>query len=245
MSLFSFQGKVYLAERTAQGKPAKLEWVGNAPELTLQLATETTDKTESYTGNRLQIGQLSRGKTATLNLTLDEWTAKNLALALYGKAMEIAGSTVTAEPLPSGLAAGDLVRLEYPFASDIVLTADSTPLVLDTDYRIESVPGSVIEILTPQTGPVTATYEYESVQSVTMFTETPPERWLFLDGINTENGEPVLVDLYRCKFNPVGDLALITDEYGSLSLSGSVLYDALNARDANLGGYGRSMQKAS
>ncbi|HBO0844475.1 TPA: hypothetical protein NID24_006616, partial [Pseudomonas aeruginosa] len=53
----------------------------------------------------------------------------------------------------------------------------------------------------------------------------------------------VLVDLFRCKFNPVGTLAMIHEEYGNLPLTGSVLYDPLNAGDPMLGGYGRYIEK--
>lgn len=240
--LVSLQGKIWLATRSPQGKYEKPVWVGNAPTATLQLATESTKKTESFSGSRLQIGELDRGKTATLNVTLDEWFVSNLALGLYGTAADVVAGTVTAESLPSPLKTGDFIRLDHPFTSDVVLTA-TAPLVLDTDYRIESPAGGLIEILKDSTPPVKAAYSYEAVTSLTMFTARPPERWLFLDGINTETGESVLVDLYRCKFNPVSDLGLIHDEYGSLALTGSVLYDPLNARDTTLGGYGRMITK--
>ncbi|HHQ4411675.1 TPA: hypothetical protein ACSQWA_006062 [Pseudomonas aeruginosa] len=243
MSLISLQGKVWLANRSATGKYEKPVWVGNAPTVTLQLATETTPKTESYSSNRLQIGLLDRGKTATLNITLDEWLPQNLALGLYATQIDITGTTVTAEPLPATLAAGDFIRLDRPLVDDVVLTANSAPLVLGTDYRIESAAGGLLEILKAQTDPVTAAYQYADATSLTIFTSRPPERWLYLDGINTETNEPVLVDLYRCKFNPVGDLSLIHDEYGNLPLTGAVLFDALNAKDANLGGYGRMITK--
>lgn len=240
--LFSLQGKIWLATRTAQGKYEKQRWVGNAPTFQLQLQTETSQKMESYTGNRLQIGELSRAKTATFNLTLDEWTPENLMLAFYGLQLNIETGTVTAEALPTGLVAGEVVKLEYPFASAITLEANSTPLVEDTDYRIESANAGLIEFLTDQADPVTADYTYADMEGVTMFTGKPPERWLILDGINTDNDEPVIVELFRCKFNPVGDLNLITDEYGNIPLSGAVLYDTLNAADANLGGFGRTLR---
>ncbi|CAD5107237.1 phage tail tube protein [Zestomonas carbonaria] len=246
MSLFSFQGKVWLAERSAQGKPLKKTWLGNVPSLTLQLATETSNKIESFSGNRLQYGLLQRGKTATLNMTLDEWTAYNIALALYAQQVAIPTSTVTGEALPTPLAVGDVIRLAKPFISDLVLTqAPSTVLVAGTDYRIESASAGLIEFLTAPSAAVTAAYENEAAEAVTMFTQTPPERWLLLDGINTETQEEVLLDLYRCKFNPVSDFGLIHDEYGSLPLTGSVLFDPLNAATANLGGYGRVVQKAA
>lgn len=241
--LFSFQGKIWLATRNAQGKYEKQRFVGNAPSLQLQMQTETSQKMDSYTGNRLQIGELSRGKTATLNITLDEWTPENLVLAFYGDQVSIAGDTVTDEALPEGIEAGEVVRLDYGFISDLVLEADATPLEEGTDYRIESESAGLVEFLTAQAGPVSADYEHAAASAVTMFTGAPPERWLLLDGINTENDERVIVELFRVKFQPVGDLNLIVDEYGSLPLTGNVLFDALNADDANLGGFGRSIQR--
>lgn len=241
--LVSLQGSIYLATRSALGKYEKPVWVGNAPACTLQLATETTPKNESFSGNRLQIGLLDRGKTATLNLTLDEWLVQNLALGLYANHNPLVGGSVTGEALPGNLLEGEFVRLDHPFVDELELAVGGTPLVLGTDYRVHSPAGGLIEVLTAQTTGPTAAYEYAAVDSLAMFTSRPPERWLFLDGINTETGEAVLVDLYRTKFNPVGELGLIHEEYGSLPLTGAVLYDPLNARDANLGGYGRMITK--
>lgn len=86
-------GAVLVAKLTEQ------TWVGNAPTCELQLATETTNVTESFSGNRLQYGQLDRGKTATINLTLDEWLLPNLILGLYAQQVAIPGVTVTGEAL--------------------------------------------------------------------------------------------------------------------------------------------------
>ena len=243
MSLVSLQGKIWLATRSAAGKYEKPVWVGNAPTVSLALGSETSNKTESFSGNRLQIGQLDRGKTATLTLTLDEWLVQNLVLGLYASQLDIPGGTVTAEPLPGALIEGDFVRLDHQFIDDLVLTAGGTALVEGTNYRIESAAGGLIEMLQAQATAATAAYEYADANNLTIFTQRPPERWLFLDGINTETNESVLVDLYRCKFNPVGELGLIHDEYGNLPLTGTVLYDPLNARYANLGGFGRMITK--
>ncbi|MCY1266025.1 hypothetical protein D9M69_218760 [compost metagenome] len=116
-------------------------------------------------------------------------------------------------------------------------------LVAGTDYRIESANAGLVEFLTPQATAVTAAYDSEEAVALTMFTQQPPERWFVLDGIDTETGKSVIVDLFRCKFNPVGTLGLIHEEYGSLPLTGSVLYDPLNAGDPLLGGYGRYIEK--
>lgn len=242
-SLFSFQGKVWLAERSSAAKPLKPIWYGNASQLQIQMNVANTDKTESFSGNRLLYGQLAGAKTANVSLTLDEWSIMGLAMAMYGLEITAAGSTVTGEALPTPLAAGDVVVLEHGFIDDLVIDNGGTPLVLDTDYRIESPNAGLIEFLTPQATPLEADYEYAATESLTIFTQQPKERWLLFDGINTENNEPVLIDLYRLKLNPPGDLNLIQDDYGSLPLTGAVLYDPVNAREANFGGFGRIRQK--
>lgn len=250
MSLFSFQGKVWAGERLSSGKLSKPEWLGNVPSLTLQLATETTNKTESFSGNRLQYGRLQRGKTATINMACDELLPQNIALALWATTLEVASGTVTGEVLPSALAVGDHVKLDHPFVSSVVIT-DSTgsPVTLtpNTHYSVESLNSGLIKILdlASLTQPFSAAYSYAGRESFTLFTAAPPERYILLDGINTETNEPVVVTLYRCRFDPTSDMALINDEYGQFSLTGSVLYDVVNAANANLGGFGRMDLKAA
>lgn len=42
--LFSFQDRVLLGDRLENGKPGKLEWIGNTPTCTLSITTENTEK---------------------------------------------------------------------------------------------------------------------------------------------------------------------------------------------------------
>lgn len=250
MSLFSFQGRVYAGSRLSSGKLSKPVWMGNVPTMTLQMSTESTNKTESFSGNRLQYGRLQRGKTATLNLTFDEFLPQNVALALWASDLDVVTGNVTGEAFESGLIAGDHVKLDHPFVSAVVISdSNGTPatLTLGTHYEVVSGNAGLIRILNPATftQPFTAAYSYAARESFTLFTAAPPERYIMLDGVNTETNEPVVVTLYRCKFDPVSDLGLINDEYGQFQLSGSVLYDVTNAANANLGGFGRIDLKAA
>lgn len=250
MSLFSFQGRVYAGERLPNGKLSKPIWLGNVPTMTLQLATETTNKTESFSGNRLQYGRLQRGKTATLNLTFDELLPANLALALWATQLDVVGASVTGESLPTGLAVGDHVKLDHPFVSAVALTDSAgTPasLTLNTHYEVVSANAGLIKMLNLAsfTQPFVAAYSYAARDSFTLFTAAPPERYIMLDGVDTETNEAVIVTLYRCRFDPVSDMGLIHDEYGQFPLTGSVLFDTVNAANANLGGFGRLDLKAA
>lgn len=247
MSDYSLQGKVWLAKRLSSGKCGALQWIGDNSDLTLKLTTDKSERTESWSGNRLTSAVLQKAKKAEISLKPNQLDPKVLALALYANVATIAAGTVTAEALPADLAVGDTVVLDHPNSSDVVIT-DSTPttpktLVLGTDYRIESAAGSLITLLslgTPAfTPPFSVAYSYAGGVDLAMFTGPIPERYLVFDGINTLTGDRILVRLYRCQLDPVSDLALIGDDLGEMTLGGSVLFDAVNAADANLGGFGK------
>lgn len=250
MQDFSFQGVLRLGTRRAGGKPGILRDVGDAPKCTVSLTSETEKRKESRTGQRLTSGVLDKGKEATVALTLNYASAKNLAEGLYGTINQVAGGTATAEALPSGLAVDDEVALDFGDVSSVVITDSAgTPATLTagTHYEVASANAGVIRILDVGsfTQPFKAAYSYGAAVDVTMFSATPPERYLLLDGINTVDNQPVTVHLYRCKFQPLQNLDLINDSYGQIELTGEVLYDTEAVADASLGPFGKIRQRGA
>lgn len=247
MQSFSFQGKVYLGARLTGGLPGKLFWVGDAPKCDVSLQTDAEDQKESYSGNRLTSARLQKGNTASVALTLNWASGQNLALGLYGTELAVASGTVTAEALPAGLEAGDFVVLEHGGVSAVVVKDSAgTPVTLTagTHYEVDSANGGVLKILDPASfaQPLTVAYAYTASADVTMFTAAPPERYLFLDGVNTVDGSPVRVRLYKVRFDPSSSIPCINESFGQLELSGSVLFDSEAAADDNLGGFGKIEQ---
>ena len=241
--LFSFQGKVYLAQRQPSGKPGPLRWVGNAPQLQLALEVQNSDKTESFSGNRLLYGRLVQSKTANVNLTLDEATPENLAEGMYSVPATLPAGTVSSELLPTGLKANDLVALDRGWVSDVALTDSANPPVTvpAANWWTESPSSGLIGLRKVEgfTQPFKAAYKHGETVNIALFSTPPPERMLFLDGINTVNGRRAKVTLYRVTFNPIEQLDLISEEWGSLQLSGAALFDESRALDPELGGFGR------
>lgn len=241
--LFSFQGKVFLAQRQSNGKPGPLRWVGNAPQLQLQLEVQNSDKTESFSGNRMLYGRLVQSKTANVNLTLDEATPENIAEGLYSIPATLPAGAVNNELLPPGLLAGDLIALDRGWVSDVALTDSANPPVTipPANWWTESPSAGLIGMrkVDGLVQPFKATYKHGETVNIALFNTPPPERMLFLDGINTVNGRRAKVTLYRVAFNPIEQLDLISEEWGSLQLSGAALFDETRALDPNLGGFGR------
>lgn len=249
--LFSLQGYIRIATRLPSGKAGKSWWAGNVPEATLELGAEFARKTESFTGGRTPYGKRKTSQTGRFTGTFDEWSAKNLALGLHSAVLATATGTVTGEVLPGGLAVGDQVRLDHPYASDLVLT-DSTgsPVTVDIDdYELVGHNANVIDILglgsPAYVQPLRAAYDYEAYSSLEVFAEEPEEVFVIFDGIDTETNSPVLIDLFRTSFDPFTNFALINAEYGSLPFGADVLYDPLNALPSGKGGFAKIRQKAA
>jgi hypothetical protein len=237
--LFSFQGYVYLGGLSGR-KIVDPFWVGDAT-MTIALETESVEHNESFSGQRLPYGRLTTKKSATATLTLFEAKTDNLALALYGSNVPVTAGAATAEPLPAATA-GSLIELDHAMVSDLVITDSTASPVTLTEgqhYAIENAAGGLVKILdlTSLTQPLKAAYNYTAADRTGMFTSTPPERFLKMVGVNTLNSAPVVVDLYRVRFDPASELALHHDEFGSFELSGSLLAVAGLMNDA-LGGFG-------
>lgn len=246
MKDFSFQGKVYLGQRGTDGKPQALRWVDDASQLQIQLSTDTEERQESWSGKRLTSVRLTKSTKADFTLTLNAFSVANLALALGATKQDVASGSATAEAFPDSLAVGDIIALDHRDVSDVVISdsTSGTPATLTegTDYKVESAEGGLIKLLNlgSYTQPFTAAYSYAATARLPLFTAgASSERYILLDGINTVDQTRARVRLYRGAFDPASQLDLITDSLSSLEMKGSVLFDSVNAEDANLGGFGR------
>jgi len=244
----SFQGRVYLGKRDDAGLPIEVRSPGNVAELKLSLKTDVLEHYESQTGQRSLDHRMVKQKSATVNLTIEEFTKENLALALYGNHITGTGGSVTAEPIGGDTPViGDRYFLAHPKVSALVVTDSSstpTPLTLGTHYTADTDFGAVQFLdTTGLTAPFKAAYTYGTTTEIGIFTQSVPERYLRLEGINTAQGNAkVLVELYRAAFDPLKEISFISDDYNKFELEGSLLADNTKPFDAVLGQFGRIVQ---
>lgn len=244
----SFQGRVYLGKRDISGQPIDVRSPGNVADLKLSLKTEVLEHFESQSGQRSLDHRMIKSKSATISLSIEEFTKENLALALYGTAVTSNGGTVTDETL-GGIAPviGDRYFLAHPKVSTLVVkdsAATPATLELGTQYTADTDFGAIQFLdVTGLTAPYKASYAYGAVSEIGIFTQPLPERFLRLEGLNTAQGNaPVLVELYRVAFDPLKELALISSDYNKFDLVGSLLADSTKPYDAVLGQFGRIVQ---
>lgn len=251
MSLISLQGAIRVHDRLVSGKPGKGYFVGNVPEATINLATESESVKESFSGSRLPYGTLETGRSGTLTMSFDEWLVKNMALAMHAVSLATTPVAVVGEVFPTGLVAGDQIRLAHPYVdTDGVVLKDSAvgpATVATTKYKLIGHNRSIVELLDVAgfTQPFKADYEYEAYTSLEAFSQASPEKYVIFDGIDTVANVGVFVELYRVKFAPVSNLGLIHAGKGSLPMSAEVLYDPLNLDSNGKGGFYRYTQKAA
>ncbi|HLA34970.1 MAG TPA: hypothetical protein VJ001_08905 [Rhodocyclaceae bacterium] len=245
MQYASFQGRVYLAKRDENGNPIEMRSPGNVASLKLALKTDVLEHYESQTGQRSLDHRMIKSKSATIELTIEEFTKENLALALYGNFQVGTGDTVAAEPFGGATpVVGDRYCLAHPKVSSLIVKDSAgTPATLThgTHYTADTDFGAIQLLdIAGFTPPFAASYSYGAVTEIGLFTQPLPERFLRFEGMNTAQGNAkVLVELYRVAFNPLKDLALISSDYNKFDLDGALLADASKPYDDALGQFGR------
>ncbi len=243
----SFQGRVYLADRDANGNPKDFKFPGNVGQLKIALKTDVLEHYETQTGQRSLDLRMVKQKSATVSLIIEEFTLDNLALALYGHSISRSAGSVLNEVLSgSTIAAGDIFILPHQKVSSVVITDSSTtPQTLDTDdYEIDTDFGRITLLnVTGYQPPLKVSYQYGSVYDISIFTQPPPEKFLRFEGYNTAYGnEKWLVELYRVVFDPLKDLSLISDDLNKFELEGSLLVDTSKPYNYELGQFGRMVK---
>lgn len=184
-------------------------------------------------------------KSATVALTIEEFTKENLSLALYGSHVTGSGGSVINESVGgANPVLGDRYFLAHPKVSALtVVDSAGTPATLTegTHYTLDADFGALQFLdVTGFTAPFKASYTFGAVTEIGIFTQPLPERFLRLEGVNTAAGNAkVLIELYRVAFDPLKKFDIISNDLNKFELEGSLLADSTKPYDAVLGQFGR------
>ncbi len=217
------KGKVYLDGR----------FVGNVSALNLAITEDKVTQTD-YTGpGGGNCATVSRIDAVELSMTMTSYDADNLALAVFGTAASEVTSSISDESIssPATLDEDTLVLTAELIDKDQTVTVTSDPAgttyTEGTDYTVGT---AGITILAGGTiGATTAllvSYEKKAHDLVQALVSSAQEYEIVFDGLNeADSGAPVVVKAYKGKFGPAEDLALISDEFAELTLTGDLLKD--------------------
>lgn len=245
--LFAGLADVIVAPWNTTGVPGKFRELGEIPP-DKGIAFEPKQALTSIFGSspsaqRAPIARLKEGNESMLKLPLLEgWNTDNLALQLLGESSTIAAGSNTGFTFPTGLVAGDLVRLPKARPSSLVLTDSAvSPETVDTaDYSVDEYGIVTILNVASYTQPFKAAWSNAVIQNTAIMTADPQELWIMAKGVNTVTGVKFLVEFYRVSFDAAKVWELIQLKGAAVAeLEGLVLADPSKLADSVLGQFGR------
>lgn len=240
----SLQGASHLA-RNLPGSAKVLRELGNQTSVKLGITSDTFARFETKSGKRQKIGEWTKTRDVSLEITLDEQKKEDVALAFQANIVETGSITVQDQGLGSGLKVGDHIKLDG-FNITALMISDSTSgtpvqLVEGTHYSFDPEFGKLkILSLTGLTQPLVADYTQGDSKATVIFSMPDDAEYYFLfEGINSINDAKIAVELWRFKPTVDAEMDLINEETGEITIKGSALADTTKQEDTKLGGFGR------
>jgi len=205
-------------------------FVGNVPTLTLGFESEEITLVDKTQGGGGVYNGTFRISNVTFEFEFNDYIANNLSFALFGDYSAVTGGAVADEAMtaPTELDEDDML---VPWADGNIADVDQavtvTGKVEGTDY--DGMPGG---LLIYAAGAISADdalvvgYTKLGTDLVQALVNSGQEYAMLFDGLNdAQNGDSVVVSIYRGKPSPASGLPLITDEHAANPVSGAILSD--------------------
>lgn len=234
MAGFSGQGKVLIGARQSNGQPGILRWLGNASVFRIAMSEDSVERKESYTGNRNPSRRMTRGRSAEITITFDEFSKESMAYALLGVNTAVAAAgAVTGYTFPTGAVVGDSLVLPAKNVSAVALkdsTGSPKTLTLNVNYSLDAFAGSytLLDLTTggPFTQPFKGDYTPGAYNQIGAFKALGAELYVRMEGVNTDDNSRVVCDVFRVRLTPSKQFDIINDDFNDFELGGSVLTDS-------------------
>ncbi|ABC29677.1 conserved hypothetical protein [Hahella chejuensis KCTC 2396] len=219
-------GKFWVREAGTTGPFYEL---GNISAANFGIESES-QSLRNYRGGGGEANKLERITAVSLALTLHDFNSANLAMVLYGDTSTEASAAVAAEAV-TGKDSG-LLRTAFMIDATqtvtVTDTAGPTVLVEGTDYTVTAAGIEVIE----GGGIADATaleidYTKAAATYVDSLKNSGKTFEMIIDGVNdAQSGLPFIIDVWKFKPSPAQEVGVISDDFASFDISGSVLIDS-------------------
>lgn len=228
-------GDLYLGTRDPNGNPVNLQNVGLTDEMKISFKEDVKTLKDAYGRLVNTVRLIPEGTVSidTRDLNLDAVTR-----ALFGKKQHVQAATGVTVTVTGGVAAGQTIPLGHLNVSNIVVTGASAG-----QYSVKAANGS-LTFNTALTGDITITFDHGTYDAIGLLQNSAIDYWLYFEGYNLGNGEPVNLALYRVRFGAAKDFSLIGTDFTKLPLDGDLLVDVNKPMDAQFGQYGYYQQLA-
>lgn len=232
-NLYLGAGELWINLYTAAGALTLWRHLGNVSSFELTPSVETIEKQSSMEGAR---GTLKRVVTKTameIALTLDEFDPENVALALMGSVSAYSQNSGTATDASLGTTNSKKGYWLDTGKKKITVTTvkvGSTTYTEGTDYSVEAESGMIYikpDSTIPDSSTVLWSGSYPSITSkqIQALANSKIEAALRFRSASDATGPRYEAEVWKASLTPGGAIAMLTEEFGSLSLSGTVLAD--------------------
>lgn len=244
-------GKVFLAELESTGKPKNFRKVGNTPEFTVTVNTESYEHQSTQEGAPAQDMSVIINSGGSVGFSLENMSAENLALFLLGEASSYINPGIAGFTDSQIVEDGSIVEFGYYQVADasgnavfgitatnalLLKTTNATPVTLtvDVDYTVDVLSGmvqlldtAVITTAISGTEGITATMTADgtatTVDLVTMLETIEQDYALRFEGINAaDSNKRSYWYFHKLSLAANGDVNLISAEAGALPMTGEV-----------------------
>ena len=232
------KGQVLFDRFDASGLSTGFKHLGNVETFELTTTDDKVQKFSSMSAGAPLYKEVNRRRTAVLTLTGSEFHPENMALVTMGDLSKLvqAATAIVDEAVAAATIPGMYftTKLLGPITA-VSVKVGAVAGVENTDYAILNANLGLIRILpgTTQTGVVTVSY--------TPTAYTAPNGPAVVSGGSAgviqgaikfigdpSTGPDMLVDVWRANVSPNGAVGLIGDDFATMSLTMSILDDAVN-----------------
>lgn len=217
-------GRVFMRER---GAAAPLLHIGNISVLNFGVEEDVKEQRDYTVVGGGQVADVRRIASVDCSMTLLDLDHKNIARAFFGTASEVVAGTVTDESHTAY--AGGFLPTAKPIDTTATVTVKEgvTTLVAGTDYTVSS--AGITAIVGGAIGngdTILISYSSLAYGNVEAITTASKEYELHFEGLNeAKSGRAFHVQAYRVKFGATQVLDLITEDFASFEVKGSLLRD--------------------
>lgn len=248
------RGSIFLAPiDPATGRPQAYRHVGNCPDLSISVATETLEHTSSLSGLSEIDQEIVTSRDLSVSFTAEELTIANIRDFFSGSEVATTNASVagfTGTLLPANVQkAGRYVEIldadgNQAFdvrPGDLTVSLGSQQLTVGTDYELNSrfgvifLNGASANVLTNADEALTivlaARAEAAPVSGIEGLTQASVDVALKFIQINAARpNDETQYQFHRINLRPDGDLSLIGEEFASMTFSGRAQQNRFDGR---------------
>jgi hypothetical protein len=219
------QGKLYIALRNSTGLAGGYEYIGDTDGFTITTAQQYLDGYESYSGNRSIAFHIPTQTDVSVELSIANIDAVNLARAYNGDTVVTAAGSVVAESAKAYK--GKTIPLKYASVSSVVVKKGVTTLVLNTDYTVNAAKGSINILSSGDTiidgDTITVDYTHTGGTKIRSLVNSGSNYSLYFEGASKFDNLAQKAYIHNVALDLAKTLSLIGTGVNKLVVTGKVL----------------------